>query len=63
MQHPHVQDLLLPFPLKKIEASTMHSLGRLAELLLHMPRKANRNHDLFMLRTTIRHHPEHYMPG
>ena len=54
---PRVQSLLVLFPLKKIEASTMRSPSRLAEVLLHTPRKANPSHDLFMLHTITGHHP------
>jgi hypothetical protein len=37
----------------------MHSPGRLAEVLLHTPRKVNHSRDLFMPRTTTEYQPGH----
>jgi hypothetical protein len=54
----NVQNLLIPCPLQKIEASTMRSPGQLAEVFSGTPHKANRSHDLFMLCTIAGYHPD-----
>ena len=57
------QSLLVLFPRKKIEASTMRGPSRLAEVFSGTPRKADRSHDLFILDTVTGNHPGIYMPG
>jgi len=51
-----LQNLLVPSPMK-IEASPMHSPGRLAEVLLGTPRKVDHSCVLFMLHTITEYRP------